>query len=122
MSKIEAGIRLALEFKEAFNRGDVAGMLALMSEDCVFESADPAPGGRVYAGKEALSEYWQAFFSAAPDIQLKGEDSFSCGDHAVLQWERSWETEQGDMKSIRGVDLFRVRDGAIREQLSYIKG
>jgi hypothetical protein len=37
MSKIESGMRVVLEFNEAFNRHDVTGMMQLLSDDCVFE-------------------------------------------------------------------------------------
>ena len=43
-------MRVVLEFNEAFNRHDVAGMMQLMSEDCVFENTSPAPDGTVYTG------------------------------------------------------------------------
>jgi ketosteroid isomerase-like protein len=48
-------MRVVLAFNEAFNRHDVAGMMQLMSDDCVFEYTAPAPDGTVYAGKEAIT-------------------------------------------------------------------
>ena len=63
MSKIEGAIRVVLAFNEAFNRHDVAGMMQLMSDDCVFENTAPAPDGTVYSGKEAVTQFWQDFFS-----------------------------------------------------------
>ena len=62
MSKIESGIRVVLEFNEAFNRHDVTGMMQLMSDDCLFENTNPAPDGTVYKGKEAVTQFWQDFF------------------------------------------------------------
>ena len=62
MSKVESAIRIVLEFNEAFNRHDMAGMMQLMSEDCVFENMHPAPDGTVYSGKEAITQFWQDFF------------------------------------------------------------
>ena len=62
MEKIKSAIRVVLEFNEAFNRHDVAGMMRLMSDDCVFENTDPAPDGTVYSGKEAVTQFWQGFF------------------------------------------------------------
>ncbi len=62
MSRVEEAIRAVLAFNEAFNRHDVAGMMALMSEDCVFENTAPAPDGTLYSGKEAVTQFWQDFF------------------------------------------------------------
>jgi ketosteroid isomerase-like protein len=47
MSRHEAAIRIVLEFNQAFNPHDVAGMMQLSSEDCVFENTGPAPDGSV---------------------------------------------------------------------------
>lgn len=123
MSKIEGEIRVVLEFKEAFNRHDVPGLLALMSEDIVFESAQPAPGGATYTGKEAVGGYWQDFFRAWPQAHLEGEDTFTAfGKRLILRWKCFLEGKDGDQKAVRGVDIFQVRGGHIADQLSYIKG
>jgi ketosteroid isomerase-like protein len=90
MSKIESGVRLVLDFNAAFNRHDVAGMMALMSDDCVFENTAPAPDG--------------------------------LGERCIMRWKYSWVDPEGKAGHVRGVDIFRVRDGSIREKLSYVKG
>lgn len=41
MSKIEASVRTVMEFNDALNRHDVAGMMQLTSEDTVFENTHP---------------------------------------------------------------------------------
>jgi hypothetical protein len=43
ISRLESAMRVVLAFNEAFNRHDVAGMMQLMSDDCVFENTAPAP-------------------------------------------------------------------------------
>ncbi len=70
MSRLEAAIRVSLEFYEAFNRHDAAGMMKLVSEDCLFEGSGPAPEGATYSGKEAVTEFWQEFFRASPQAQI----------------------------------------------------
>jgi ketosteroid isomerase-like protein len=42
MARLESGVRAVIDFNEAFNRHDVAGMMQLMTEDCVFENTSPA--------------------------------------------------------------------------------
>ncbi len=66
MAKLESAIRVVLEFNEAFNRHDVAGLMQLMSDDCTFENTVPAPDGAVYSGKEAVTQFWQDFFRESP--------------------------------------------------------
>lgn len=122
MSKIESAMRVVLEFNEAFNRHDVAGMMELMSDDCVFENTEPAPDGAVYSGKEAVTQFWQDFLRESPHAQIKIEEIFGFGERCIMRWRYSWEDLGGEKGYVRGVDIFRVREGSIREKLSYVKG
>jgi hypothetical protein len=116
MSKIETAMRVVLEFNEAFNRHDVAGMMRLMSEDCVFESPEPGPDGTVYSGWEAVKGYWERFFMASPQAHIEIEEIFGLGMRCVMRWRYDW----GD-GHVRGVDVFQIREGLITEKFSYVK-
>jgi len=123
MEKIETALRIVMEFNEAFNRHDVAGMMQLMSDDCVFENTDPAPDGTVYAGKEAVTRFWQDFFRESPHAHIDIEEIFGLGNNrCVMRWKYSWLDTAGVKGHVRGVDIFKVRDGLICEKLSYVKG
>ena len=122
MSKLESAIRVVLAFQEAFNRHDVSGMMQLMSDDAVFENYSPAPDGTVYSGKEAITQFWQDFTRESPNAQLKVEEIFSLGERCIMRWKYSWENTGGEKGHLRGVDIIRVRNGAIQEMLSYVKG
>jgi uncharacterized protein (TIGR02246 family) len=106
------------DFNQAFNRHDVDGMMALMTEDCVFENTDPPPDGARYAGQEAVRQFWIAFFRAAPQAHIRVEDVFLSGDRAVQRWVYHWSAGG----YVRGVDVFRLSGGKIAEKLSYVKG
>src|SRR5262245_27889166 len=122
MSKIESAMRLVLEFNEAFNRHDVAGMMKLMSEDCVFENTNPAPDGTRYAGKESVTQFWQDFFRESPQAHIDIEEIFGMGNRCIMRWKYSWVDGDGKSGHVRGVDVFQVKDGLISEKLSYVKG
>ena len=117
MSKLETAIRVAMEFNEAFNRHDVTGMMQLMSDDCVFENTSPAPDGTVYSGKEAVTKFWQDFFRESPQAHIEIEEIFSLDPRCVMRWIYDWGAGH-----VRGVDIFKERDGLICEKLSYVKG
>ena len=121
-SRLESAIRVVLEFNEAFNRHDVAGMMQLMSDDCIFENTSPAPDGAVYSGKEVVTRFWQDFFRESPQAHIEIEEIFSLGERCMMRWRYSWVDMAGDKGHVRGVDVFRVRNGFIREKLSYVKG
>jgi predicted SnoaL-like aldol condensation-catalyzing enzyme len=117
MSKLESAMRMVLEFNDAFNKHDVAGMMKLMSDDCVFENTAPAPDGTVYKGKEVVTQFWEGFFYESPQAHIEIEDIFGMGYHCIMRWKYTW----GD-GHVRGVDIFQVKDGLISEKLSYVKG
>ncbi len=120
MSKIESAMRTVLQFNEAFNRHDVPAMMALMSDDCVFENTSPAPDGTLYAGKEAVTHFWEIFFQESPYAHIEVEEAFGMGERCVMRWKYTWGGVQAG--HVRGVDIFRVRDGCITEKFSYVKG
>ena len=122
MSKLETAMRLVLAFNEAFNRHDVAGMMQHMSDDCIFENTYPAPDGTVYAGKEAVARYWQDFFDKSPHARIEIEEIFGMGERCIMRWRYRWIDPAGHEGHVRGVDIFRVRDGLIHKKLSYVKG
>jgi predicted SnoaL-like aldol condensation-catalyzing enzyme len=115
-------MRVVLAFNEAFNRHDVAGMMQLMSDDCVFESTAPAPDGTVYSGKAAVTQFWQEFFRQSPQAHIEIEEIFGYGERCIMRWRYSWKDVEGEKGHVRGVDIFRVVDASIREKLSYVKG
>ena len=122
LSKLESAMRVVLAFNQAFNRHDVAGMMELMNNDCVFESTYPAPDGAVYSGKEEIAQFWQDFFQKSPQAHIEIEEIFGLGLRCIMRWRYSWVDAKGETGHVRGVDIFQVKDGLISEKLSYVKG
>ena len=109
------------QFNEAFNNHDVDGIMALMTDDCVFENTRPAPDGTRLTGQAAVRSYWVEFFQRSPQARFESEEIFDAGDRCVVRWIYQW-VRDGTKGHVRGVDLFRVRDGKVAEKLSYVKG
>jgi ketosteroid isomerase-like protein len=119
--KTESEARAVVEaFLEAFNRRDVDGIIALMSEDCVFESASPAPDGKRFVGQRAVREAWEQLFAGRQNVSFEGEETFVTGDRAVARWIMRW-TADGKEEHARGLDIFRVANGKIADKLAYVK-
>lgn len=108
-------------FNEAFNRHDVEGVMNLMTDDCIFENTNPPPDGARLEGAAAVRAYWQKFFAANPDARFETEDIMVAGDRCVVRWIYR-KTKEGKPWHLRGVDVFKVRDGKVAEKLSYVKG
>jgi predicted SnoaL-like aldol condensation-catalyzing enzyme len=122
LDRFESGVRLVIAFNEAFNRHDVAGMMAMMSDACVFENTDPAPDGTRYQGKAAITQFWQDFFAQSPQAHIKIEEILGFGNRVVMMWRYDWVDGAGIPGHVRGVDIFRIQTGQITEKLSYVKG
>ncbi len=109
-------------FNNAFARGDVDAIMALMTDDCVFESTEPAPDGVRVEGARAVRGAWAELFAATTGAAFEPEESFVCQDRGVVRWRYSWREPDGSPGHVRGVDVVRFRDGKVAEKLSYVKG
>jgi ketosteroid isomerase-like protein len=114
-----ATLAAVARFNAAFAGHDVPAIMAAMTEDCVFEDTPP-PDGQRYAGQAAVRAYWEQFFHASPQAAFAEEECFAAGDRCVVRWRYHWEADgEGH---VRGVDVFRVREGKVAEKLAYVKG
>jgi ketosteroid isomerase-like protein len=109
-------------FSEAFARQDVDAVMAAMTEDCVFENTWPPPDGERHVGRAAVRRCWERFFRENPSATFEPEETFAAGDRCVVRWVYRWRHPDGSTGHVRGIDLFRVRDGKVLEKLSYVKG
>lgn len=109
-------------FNAVFNRHDVDGVMAAMTEDCVFENTFPGPDGARHEGQAAVRAVWESFFAGSPNAHFETEEIFGAGDRCVVRWIYRWIDSDGQEGHVRGVDLFRVRDGKVAEKLAYVKG
>ncbi|MGO8871763.1 MAG: nuclear transport factor 2 family protein [Acidimicrobiales bacterium] len=103
-------------FGAAWAAHDLNATLALITADCVFDSTGPAPDGIRHVGRDAIRKAWQTIFDDR-NARFDAEETFASGDRVVQLWRYSWEGGH-----VRGVDVFRVRDGRVAEKLSYVKG
>jgi uncharacterized protein (TIGR03086 family) len=109
-------------FSAAFGRGDVDAIMALSTDDCVFEATGPAPDGVRHEGAEAMRAVWEQLFGGTGEPAFSEEETFVAGDRGVLRWRFDWVDEAGTPGHVRGADVLRFRDGRVCEKLSYVKG
>jgi len=109
------------DFNEAFNRHDAEGVAAVLTDDTVFEDTSPAPDGRRVEGKAAVAEFWRAWFVRNPDARFETEEMVVSGDRATVLWVYR-KMRNGQPWHLRGVDVFKVRDGKVAAKLAYVKG
>ncbi|MFI7062138.1 TIGR03086 family metal-binding protein [Kribbella sp. NPDC050124] len=116
------GDAIVARFGAAFDRQDLEAVMALVTEDCVFESTSPAPDGVRFEGAAAVRAEWEKLFANTDDPRFETEESVVLGDRGVVRWTYSWQEASGQRGHVRGVDVLRLRDGKIAEKFSYVKG
>jgi glutathione S-transferase len=107
------------KFHAAFDRHDPGAMAELVADDCVIENTSPAPNGARLVGKAECLANWQGL-ARSTDTWFLREEVFVVGERAVVRWRYCWG--DGDARSVRGLNLMRVREGRIVEALGYVKG
>ena len=108
-------------FNEAFNRHDVNGLEALLTDDTVFENTSPAPDGGRIEGKPAVVDFWRAWFAHNPEARFDTEEMIVSANRATVRWVYR-KMRKGQPWHLRGVDVFTVRDGKVAAKLAYVKG
>ncbi len=93
-------------FGAAWGAHDLDATLALITDDCVFESTEPGPDGIRYKGRDAIRKAWQPIFDDVHAV-FEAEETFAADDRVVQRWRYSWADGH-----IRGVDLFRCPERA----------
>jgi ketosteroid isomerase-like protein len=114
--------RIVAAFTDATNRHDVDGMLALVSDDVVFEGTMPPDGVRIEGDKTSLRSLWEDIFRDSPNAVVETEEVIVCGDRCTALLRYVFDAERPNDGHVRAVDVLRVVDGKITEKLSYVKG
>jgi taurine dehydrogenase small subunit len=109
-------------FAEAWNRHDLAALMAFMTDDCVFEaSAGPDVCGSRYSGRDAVRSAFAEVWSTFPDAHWAKARHFVVGDRGVSEWTFSGTRADGTRVEVDGCDLFTFRDGKIALKNSFRK-
>jgi ketosteroid isomerase-like protein len=109
-------------FVDAWNRHDLDALMAMMTEDGVFESsAGPEVGGRRSEGKAAVCAAFAAVFEDSPDAHWAGAPHVIAGDRAVSEWTFTGTQRDGKRVEVNGCDLITFRGGKIAVKNSFRK-
>ena len=107
---------------EAFNRHDIEGVLACMTEDCVFyPAAGPEAFGNRLQGHEALRKAFTGVWDAIPNVQWEHCRHFANDDLGLSQWTFTGTDKDGKRIEVNGCDIFSFRDGKVAGKNAFRK-
>jgi steroid delta-isomerase-like uncharacterized protein len=115
-------LRLLERFADAWNRHDLDALMAMMTDDCVFDaSAGSQAEGQRSEGQPAVRAAYAAVFDTFPDAHWAGARHFIAANRGVSEWTFTGTQRDGRRVEVAGCDLFTFRDGRIAIKNSYRK-
>jgi steroid delta-isomerase-like uncharacterized protein len=116
------GEKFVDRFNTAWNGHDVDGILAMMTDDVIFEASfGKEPWGTRVVGKAAVREFLADMFDRIPDVRWDETRHFACPELAVVEWVTTGTPRGGTHYETHGCDLLALRDGHIAAKRSYRK-
>ena len=110
-------------FKRVWNAHDVDGILAMMTDDVVFEASfGKDPWGTRVIGRKALREFLNDMFDRIPDVRWDETRHVAHPDVAVVEWLTTGTPRDGTRYEVEGCDILTLRDAKIAAKRSYRKG
>ena len=107
---------------DAFNRHDLPSVLALMTDDIVFEgAAGPESFGARFIGHDAVGAAFSGVWKTFPDVQWANDTHLVAGNLGVSTWTLIGTREDGVKIEADGVDLFSFKDGKIATKKAFRK-
>ena len=118
----EERIAVLEAFEEAGNRHDIDGMMSLMTDDCVFDSAfGPDPHGTRFEGRDQVKDGLESFLNIAPDARWTDARHFVSGDRGASEWVFTATAQDGSSIEVAGCDIVTFRGGKIAIKNSFRK-
>jgi ketosteroid isomerase-like protein len=110
-------------FNTVWNGHDLDGIMAMMTNDIVFEASfGKDPWGTRAVGKAAVREQVAEVLRKIPDVRWDEIRHFACPTHAVVEWVTTGTPVGGARFEVYGCDVLGLRDGQIAAKRSFRKG
>jgi ketosteroid isomerase-like protein len=111
----EQNVQIVEDVYEAFARGDVAAVLAAMTDDVEWHEAEGMPYGGVYRGGDAVAQnVFGPITTDIPDFAVTPAEMIASGDTvAVVVRYTGTGKNTGEELDLKVVHIWNVRDGKI---------
>jgi ketosteroid isomerase-like protein len=110
-------------FNRVWNSHDIDGILAMMTDDVVFEASfGKDPWGTRVIGRANVRQFLKDMFDRIPDVRWDEIRHIAHPDVAVVEWLTTGTPRGSTRYEVEGCDILTLRDGAIAAKRSYRKG
>jgi ketosteroid isomerase-like protein len=116
------GEAFATRFNTVWNGHDLDGIMAMMTDDVVFEASfgKEAWGTRA-VGRAAVREQVAEILHRIPDVRWDEIRHFVGPGHVVVEWITTGTPRGGTRFEVYGCDVLALRDGKIAAKRSFRK-
>jgi ketosteroid isomerase-like protein len=120
MSTAES-LQLVKDGYAAFGRGDLPGLLSLLTEDVVWDfPGDGLPMAGSYRGQDGVASFFEKLRQETDILEFQPREFLADGDRVVVVgWERMKIKSTGRGAEIDWVMSFTIRDGKIAKFREY---
>ena len=112
----QTNVAVVQQTYEAVGRGDVPGVLDLLTDDVVwtFQGPSTIPFAGVHHGHEGIAEFFSSVGEALEFVQFEPREFVAQGDNVVvLGYERSLAKATGRPLEQEWAHVYTLRDGKI---------
>jgi uncharacterized protein (TIGR02246 family) len=103
-------------YNDAWNRQDLDAVMAMHTDDAVFENH--TAGDRA-EGIDAVRAHIGGIFERNPTLRFAGRRLYVADDFAVSEWTATVTRDDGKTMEWDGVDVFPIRGGRIARKDVY---
>jgi ketosteroid isomerase-like protein len=101
------------EVVAAWGRKDVPTLMKYVDEDCIYSASVGPEPGETFVGREAVRAGFAKLLAHDSDGVAEPGEMRSAGDWVVSTWGYRKSTPDGRQVSVRGCDVFVLRNGLI---------
>ena len=111
-------IRLQSRFLDAWNAHDLEAILSMVSQDCVFITAD----NREFQGIDSLREFFPTVWARFPNARWNVLSHARSGDRGFSEWIFTGTDQAGLSIRAIGIDVYTFRGDKICKKDAFRKG
>jgi uncharacterized protein len=105
---------------EAFARGDVEHILAVLDPAVEWHTRDNLPDSGVYRGPQAVLGWFATWLSAWRDFEIEAEEFIDAGDRVLVVTRQSGKgAGSGAFSEFAETHAWKLRDGKAVEVVEY---